>query len=98
MTAKSNLICYGLGIAVGALTGIGIYKMTSDRVIPNSDRVQEGFIAPNKLEIECRDLDFNGQQETILKVGDKSYLLREVDSKPIISAYEITPAEIVPKE
>jgi len=32
-----------------------------------------------------------------MKVGDKSYLLREVDGKPVISAYEIKSVEIVPK-
>ena len=70
----------------------------SSNKIPKTEQVQQGYIAPSKLEIECKDLDGNGEPETIMKIGDKPYLLREVDEKPVISAYEIKPAEVVPKE
>ena len=82
-----------LGFSVGAL--VNHYAFTNK--IPRTDEVQQGYIAPSKLEIECEDLDGNGEPETIMRIGDKPYLLREVDGKPVISAYEIKPAEVVPK-
>ena len=92
---------------VGILSGVALTMMATaivdgatgaySRRIPRIEQVQQGYIAPSKLEIECEDLDGNGELETIMKVGDKSYLLREVDGKPVISAYEIKPVEIVPK-
>jgi hypothetical protein len=94
---KTYLIGVGLGLALGAVNGINIYKMASDRVIPSQEQVQQGYIAPSKLEIQCKDLDGNGEDEVIMRIGDKPYLLREIDGKPVISAYEIKPAEVVPK-
>lgn len=72
--------------------------ITRSNYIPKIDKVQAGYIAPNKLEVECKDLDGNGERETIMKIGGKSYLLMDVDGKPVISAYEIKPAEVVQKE
>ena len=66
--------------------------------IPRTKQVQQGYIVPSEIEIKCKDLDGNGEPETIIKIGDKSYLLIEVDGKPIISPYEIKPAEVIPKE
>ena len=60
--------------------------------VPNPKSVQQGFVHPNKLEILCEDLDQNGEKETIIKIGDTPYLLRDVDGKPVLSAYEIKPA------
>ena len=80
-----------------ALMGMNIYDGINSKQIPKVEQVQQGYIAPSKLEIECKDLDGNGEPETIMRIGDKPYLLREVDGKPIISAYEIRPAEVVPK-
>ena len=65
--------------------------------IPKTKQVQQGYIAPSKLEVECRDLDGNGEPETIMRIDDKPYLLREVDGKPVLSTYEVRPAEVVPK-
>lgn len=87
-----------LPFAVGALIGQAGLRLFYDNRIPKTDEVQQGYIAPSKLEIECKDLDGNGEPETIMKIGDKPYLLREVDGKPVISAYEIRPAEIQYKE
>ena len=82
-----------LGILVGSICAIfGTYLThRNDNLIPKTEQVQQGYIAPSKLEIKCKDLDENGEPETILRIGDKSYLLREVDGKPVISAYEIKP-------
>lgn len=91
----SYLIGFGLGSAFGALNGINGYRNYSDRVIPSQEQVQQGYVAPSKLEIQCKDLDGNGEDEVIMRIGDKPYLLREVDGKPMISAYEIKPAEVL---
>jgi len=74
-----------------------VQRKFMDNRIPNTEQVQQGYIAPSKLEVECKDLDGNGEPETIMRIGDKPYLLREVDGKPVLSAYEIKPAEVVPK-
>ena len=87
-------IMYVLGIGVGFF-GAGYFTANE---IPKTEQVQQGYIAPSKLEIECKDLDGNGEPETIMNIGDKPYLLREVNGKPVLSAYEIRPAEIQYKE
>ncbi|MEK6863593.1 MAG: hypothetical protein AABW53_02755 [Nanoarchaeota archaeon] len=97
---KSYFIGLGAGLVLGAtvaLNAITCYEIGSSRQIPRQEYVQQGYIAPSKLEIECKDLDGNGELESIMKIGDKPYLLREVDGKPVLSAYEIKPAEVVPK-
>ena len=88
----------------GAISLIGIFSLfggigLSDyfRAIPNENQVQAGYIAPSELEIEVKDLDNNGELETIMKVGDTEYLLREVDGKPHLSEYKVeTKVKIVP--
>jgi len=84
---------------IGAIAGPLIYNgvITPSKRMPEISEVQSGYIAPSRLEIECRDLDGNGESETIMKIGDQAYLLREIDGKPVISAYEVRPAKIVPK-
>ena len=93
---------YWIGVftaTIGAVAGPLIYNsvINPSKRMPAISEVQSGYIAPSRLEIECKDLDGNGEPETIMKIGDKSYLLKEVDGKPVISAYEIRPAEVVPK-
>lgn len=69
------------------------------RVIPSQDKVQSGYVAPSKLEIACKDLDGNGEKETIMKVNGKSYLLRyDAQGKPVIQDYEIKPIGVIVKE
>ncbi len=67
--------------------------------IPKAKTVQAGYVIPSKLEIGLQDLDRNGQKETIMRYNGTNYLLR-VDEKgtPLIQAYEIKPAEILPKD
>lgn len=61
----------------------------------NTVDVQEGYIAPNKVEITAEDLDGNGEKETILKVGDDSYaLMFDENGKPVLLEYEVKSAEI----
>ncbi|MFC1682413.1 hypothetical protein ACFL0X_02260 [Nanoarchaeota archaeon] len=87
------LVGWGVGLLLGA-----ILHLYSPDTIPRARQVQQGYIAPNSLEIECEDLDGNGELETIMRIDDKPYLLRKVDGKPVLSPYRIRPAEIVPEE
>ena len=92
---------YGMVVGLGIISlvdGITGYSPLVKHRILQTEQVQQGYIAPSKLEIELKDLDGNGKPETIMKIGDKPYLLREVDGKPVLSAYEVIPAEVVPKE
>ena len=99
MNAKQKiyLVGIGMGTALGFTLGLG-YHVISSKTIPNQSQVQQGFVAPSKLEIFCEDLDHNGKSETYMKVGEDRYLLREVEGKPTLSAYEFKPAEVVPRE
>jgi len=94
-TRLHPLVCLGLGILVGAANGISIYTTISNRLIPSQSIVQEGYIAPSRLEVDCQDLDGNGEDETTLRIDDKSYLLREIDGTPELSTYSISPREII---
>lgn len=66
--------------------------------IPRVNEVQQGYIAPSDVRILCKDLDNNRELETLIKIREQDYLLREVDGKPVISAYELKPVEIKPVE
>ena len=68
------------------------------KTIPRTENVQQEYIAPSKLEIECEDLDGNGEPETTMKISDSSYLLKYVNGKPVLLAYDIKPAKVIPKE
>ncbi|MFH1455493.1 MAG: hypothetical protein ABIF40_00920 [archaeon] len=70
--------------------------ITSNK-IPLTTEVQTGYIAPSELEIECKDLDGNGKPETIMKIGEESYLLKMVDGEPELLRYSIEPIRIVPE-
>ena len=58
-----------LGLGVGLAIGVNGYRMFSSEVIPSREQVQQGYIAPNRLEIQCKDLDGNGELETIMRIG-----------------------------
>jgi hypothetical protein len=99
-SAKEYLLGVGIGIACGIISSLSIYQKCSDRVIPSPSQkeVQEGYISPNKIKIFCNDLDGNGELETLMRIGDEAYLLREVDGRPVLSTYSINPAEVIPNE
>ena len=76
---------------LGIIVGFGIansMKYYAVNKIPNCE-VQQGYVAPSRLEIKCEDLDKNGKPETMMKIDDQHYLLREIDGNPVLSAYEI---------
>ncbi|MDD5650753.1 MAG: hypothetical protein PHF86_10135 [Candidatus Nanoarchaeia archaeon] len=83
---------FGVGLSDNVLPYLGY----STKVIPKVEQVQKGYIAPSKLEIFCKDLDGNGEQETLIKIEGKDYLLREINGKPTLSSYKVNPAEIIP--
>lgn len=99
-----SLTGYLIGMLVGA-GGLlisnaisGDSPFTKHR-IPQTTKVQQRYAVPSKLEIELQDLDMNGQKETILKYDGQSYLLTlDEHGRPRIQAYEIKPAEVIPKE
>ena len=89
LVALLGLSFYGSLIG---LLGLSCYKVSSRRnSIGGKCEVQQGYIAPSRLEIECKDLDQNGELETLMRIDGKPYLLKEVDGNPVISDYEIAP-------
>ena len=91
MTTKRDLVCYVVGCIAGGIA-VAAYDF-----IPRENTVQQESIAPSRLEIQCEDLDDNGLPETVLRIDDKSYLIREIDGKPVLTPYTIKPKEIVPE-
>jgi hypothetical protein len=80
-------LLFGLGIGlVGLWIGVGDYVLSN---IFSERNLQRGYIAPSKIEIKCEDLDKDGKNETIMKIGNKPYLLREIDGSPVLLPYEI---------
>jgi len=65
--------------------------------IPEIAKVQQEYLAPGKLEIQCTNFNRNGELETTMKIGSQHYLLKEVDGEPVLFPYEGIPMEIVPK-
>jgi len=86
------------GLALGAIACWVGYSNLSDRVIPLDKEVQQGYIAPSRIEVECKDVDGIPGEETYIKIDDKGYLLIEEEGKPLIADYEIKPVEIIIKE
>ena len=73
---------------------LGYYESRrSCNPFPKISEVQQGYIAPSTLEIKCENLDGDGQKETIMKVGERNYLLKEVDGKPTLVPYEVKVVE-----
>lgn len=79
-------LIYGIGVAYLAVGKKPVSK-TIPKTIPVVEHIQKGYIAPGKLEIIMTDLDKNGELETVMKVGKDTYLLREINGKPVLSEY-----------
>ncbi|MAG24627.1 hypothetical protein CMI47_03520 [Candidatus Pacearchaeota archaeon] len=75
-----------------------IVRGVNHNIVPDIVDVQEGYVAPSRLEVGISDLDNNGQRETMVRVDDKPYLLMEVDGKPVLLEYSVEPIKIIPKE
>ena len=68
-------LALGIGVVLGANALTGYSPFVKHR-IPQTKQVQQGYIAPSKLEVECRDLDGNGEPETIMRIGDRPLLVK----------------------
>jgi hypothetical protein len=82
---------YAVGIATGLILAIGITGVTNYKkgIYSKNEKVEQKFVRPSRLEIKCEDLDKDGKEETIVNIGDKSYLLIETECKPILSEYDV---------
>ncbi len=92
-----------IGLATGLSLGTVFFVPGFEHRLPLTKEVDVGYIAPSRLEITCKDLDGNRKKETIVNIahgGGKgiSYLLKEVDGRPVLTPYEVRPAEILEKE
>jgi len=90
---------YGVlgGVLFGVSMGLAIEYYTENK-IPKTDKVQQGYVVPSKLEIQVQDLDGNGQNEVIMKYNGKNYLFTlDERGKPRVQPYNVKPAEVVPK-
>ena len=81
----------------GGMTVAGILYSTK-RIIPFDMDVQNGYVAPYDITIDCKDLDENGEGETVMKIEGGMYLLRKINGKPVLSEYRVSPKKIIPKE
>lgn len=96
--SKRNALI-GCGVtAIGLCVGIAVlcYLDYSKHM---ETAVKKGYIVPSELEVQLKDLNGDGLNETIIIYKDKSYLFMEgEDGRPEAREYEIKPAEVVPKE
>ena len=77
-------------LVIMALCASFLYNGCYRRLIPSDQLVQEGFISPSRVEIECENKDpKNKLPETYVNIGDESYLLKEIDGKARLVPYEI---------
>ena len=90
------LVPLGIGVGYGLMVGFmgGAWIMKD---IPTTDTkfVQPGYVAPRDISIDSTDLNNDSCLETIVNIGEKSYLLKYVDNKPTLAEYVIKPTEII---
>lgn len=81
----------------GFVSGL-VVAYASWNTIPSTDDVNKDYVSPSRLEVEVSDLDFDGSKETIVKIDDKPYLLKEKDGVPSLIPYTVEPAKIILKD
>ncbi len=89
------------GVAIGLLT-LGMFHVFTYlsgyqpfNRIPTDKKIEQGYVRPSQLEIVLNDVDGNGTNETLLKYGGKSYLLKlDEQGRPSVQAYKIQPVQI----
>lgn len=87
-----NKIIYVFGLGLVASIGFAggaRYNQSTTKTIPNQEKVASGYIAPNQLEILCYDHDSDNIPETEIRIGEKRYLLRNLNGKPVLSRFRI---------
>ena len=101
---EKQLKAFGEGILAGVLVVSSAILVanyigsTTDLSVPKTQRVESGYVIPSKLEIDCQDLDGNGTPETILKYEGKTYLFMYLGQQPLITPYEVRPAQVIPAQ
>ena len=101
MVDKSKLSIWQIVLVgfAGYFGSKALSYLPKSNYIPSTEKVQEGYAIPNKLEIKLEDLDGNGKEETIMRYNGKSYLLKIDDAgNPTVQTYEIRSVEVVPKD
>lgn len=94
-TKKTFLAGLGIGVIIGYSIGvITTVNIISDylkgRIIPKTETIQEEYIAPNMLEVECnKPLDKPVRRPTIKRVDGLLYILKEVNNKQVLIPYII---------
>lgn len=74
---------------------LSFYNMITHSYFPKTDKVQQGYVVPSKLEIKVKDINNDGKKETLMSYGDKTYLLTlDKQGKPAVQDYVI---EVKPK-
>lgn len=72
----------------------------TNRIMPRDIAIQEGYVKPSEIEIKLTDLDGDGKNETIMKVGGEkgtNYLIKyNKDGIPTLQKYVIKSDEVVP--
>lgn len=104
MAEKKNYWRYDVGIilGVGIVLGAGMVRNYIGDIhqlhVPNTTKVEQGFVIPNKLEkITCEDLNGNGICETIFKYDGKRFLLKYDGNKITGEQYKIEAVNVKPK-
>lgn len=66
---------------------------------PNTSKVQSEYVVPSKLEIKVKDIDGNGERETLIEYNGRTYLFKlDEAGKPIVQPYEVKPVEAIPSK
>lgn len=66
-----------------------LHERLTTNAIPDQEVVEEGYIAPNRVEVLCYDHDSMGLPETEVRIDGRPFLLREVDGDPVLSKFTI---------
>ncbi len=91
--SKPNGLTYSQGILGGIIIGMVIATrvdrllLDENRLIGNQSKVQQEYIAPSRIEVVCKDLDKSdkkGLPETMIKIGNKLYPLKEINGNPTL--------------
>ncbi|MFA6462091.1 MAG: hypothetical protein WCV90_07550 [Candidatus Woesearchaeota archaeon] len=79
-----SIAAIGFGIVVGRSWPATINSNTYPKMIPDYSHVQEGYVAPKRIEFSLEDLDGNGSLESYLSVDGKKYGIKEEEGKPTL--------------
>jgi hypothetical protein len=80
----------GFNLMLGALIGAScsFMRWAHSQKYENN---KENYISPRDVKIKSKDIDEDGNLETILRVYDKSYLLMDKDGKLALFEYKLIP-------